>query len=144
MTNLENWQNANKIALNTIEENDGKLTLIEINKEIPFEVRRIFLIHSVPSVETIRGNHASENTDFFIQAICGTVRLELFDGKKTEIYQLNNLMYGVYVPRMTWVKMYGFSNETIVQVCASKEYKYCKYINDSKEYMKQLKNIWNN
>lgn len=75
---------------------------------------------------------------FFIQAIYGTVRLELFDGKKTEIYQLNNLMYGVYVPRMTWVKMYGFSNETIVQVCASKEYKYCKYINDLKEYMEQL------
>lgn len=47
-------------------------------------------------------------------------------------------MYGVYVPRMTWVKMYGLSNETIVQVCASKEYKYCKYINDLKEYMEQL------
>lgn len=138
MRNLENLQKIKKVDLRTIEENDGLLTLIEINKEIPFEVRRIFFIYGVPSAMTIRGNHASENTEFFIQAIGGEAILELFDGEKTDVYQLTSLKQGVYIPRMTWIKLYGFTENTIVQVCASMEYKRCKYIDEFESYMKKI------
>lgn len=138
MINLENWRKAKKIDLHTVEETDGKLTPIEINNEIPFEVRRIFLIYDIPTTRTVRGNHASKNTEFFIQAIYGTAFLELFDGKNTVIYELNSLVQGVYVPPMTWIKIYGFSKNTIVQVCASLEYKNCKYINSYEIYMNQV------
>lgn len=136
--NLENWQKTKFINLNAVVEKDGKLLPIEFGREIPFEIRRLFFIYDVPSINTIRGNHASENTMFFIQAVNGTVNVELFDGKKNSIFRLDNVTQGVYVPKMTWIKLYGFTQNTIVQVCASLEYKYCKYINDFERYMKKI------
>ena len=138
MTDLENWQKPKLINLNTIVEKDGKLTPLEIHRELPFEIRRLFFIYDVPSANIIRGNHASENTMFFIQAVKGTVCVELFDGKNIAIFQLNSVTEGVYVPQMTWIKLYGFTENTIVQVCASLEYQYCKYINNYEKYMKQM------
>ena len=135
MINLERWQDVEKIDLKTIEENDGKLTSIEVNKDIPFEVRRIFLIHSVPSTAVIRGEHASENTEFFILTIRGKAFVKLCDGKQSFTFQLNSMTEGIYVPRMIWIEIYELSEDAIVQVCASLEYEQCKYIYNYSEFI---------
>lgn len=140
MINLEKWENVQKIKLKTVEENDGTLTCIEVNKDIPFEIRRIFLIYSVPSLNVIRGEHASENTEFFIQVLKGNVCIKLSDGNKTKIIHMNSMVEGIYVPKMTWIQITGFSTDAIVQVYASLEYEKCKYINSFSEYIKLINN----
>lgn len=141
MINSKKWQKITETDIQTVSESDGSLTCIETNKVVPFEIRRIFLIHSVPSASIIRGNHASENTDFFLYVIIGSVTVELFDGNKAFVYILNSLNQGIFVPRMTWIKIYGFGADTIVQVCASLEYKSCKYIDSYHEFLELNKKM---
>lgn len=123
------------LKLKTIEEDDGKLTVFELNEEIPFEIKRVFSIYEIPSRKINRANHASSNTEFFFQVIKGKVDIMLDDGKNKELLRLDQLNYGLYVPKMVWIKTFNFSSDAVLQVYASTNYKECEYINDYKTFI---------
>lgn len=126
-----------KILFKTVKEKDGKLTFLEGNHHIPFEIKRVFQIYGIPSKEIVRANHASSNTFFVLQVLYGSVDVELDDGKKKHYFNLKILNEGVLVPPMTWMKTMNFSKDAILQVYASKSYQECEYIEDYEEFKRK-------
>jgi dTDP-4-dehydrorhamnose 3,5-epimerase-like enzyme len=99
----------------------GVLTAVEADKDIPFGVKRIFYMYGTPAgVE--RGGHAHRFTQQVIVAVNGAFRLDVSDGERTQSFELNNPNDGLYLPPMTWTRLYDFSPATVVLVLADTHY----------------------
>ncbi len=100
---------------------DHRGTLIPIN-DIPFDVKRVFFIKDVPIGES-RGNHFSKTSSCFYIAIEGECKVELYDGVNKEIHLIragDTLLFSKNV----WMRLFDFSENTILCVLSDSEY--CK------------------
>ncbi|HWP45509.1 MAG TPA: FdtA/QdtA family cupin domain-containing protein [Blastocatellia bacterium] len=99
----------------------GILTAIEGGRDIPFEIRRIFYLHGTPDgVE--RGGHAHRDTRQILIAVAGQLSVDLSDGTETRTFRLTDPNQGLFVPAMTWVRLYGFSRGAVCLVLADTHY----------------------
>lgn len=113
----------------------GRLVIVEGNKDIPFDVKRVFYIYGSDR-DVIRGNHANRKTEFVLINVAGTSKVKVKDGKGNEIiFNLNRPHVGVYLPRMTWKEMYDFSEDSVLLCLASEHYDPEEYIRDYDEYV---------
>ena len=122
------------IKLTHVKEADGGLVCLQQNKEIPFNIERIFYIYDVPN-QCMRADHASENTEFVLIALNGHVIVSLDDGKKEECFSLHEPNEGLFVPEKTWMKTYDFSDGAILLVVVSKTYEECKYFSSYQQFL---------
>lgn len=99
------------LKFSSVSENDGDLTYFEEMGEIPFEIKRIFSIYNVPNKKIARANHASINTAFVLQAVVGSVEVELDNGFQKECFLLNEIDMGLIIPKLTWMKTKKFQKE---------------------------------
>jgi hypothetical protein len=67
------------ITIHTVKAARGNLSAIELPETLPFQVKRIFLVHGVENTE-IRGEHAHKICWQFLIASSGSVDVEVFDG----------------------------------------------------------------
>lgn len=58
----------------------GNITAVENNKEVPFNVNRIFYLYDIPGGES-RGAHAHKDCHQFLIAASGSFEVQLDDGK---------------------------------------------------------------
>lgn len=117
----------------------GKLVVIEGNKAIPFEIKRVFYIYDSDST-VIRGQHANRESEFVLINVAGHSKVRISDGKEEMIVELNKPMMGVYIPKMIWKDMYEFSSDSVLLVLASTHYDDKEYIRDYAEYLSIIKN----
>ena len=115
----------------------GNLSVLEQQKQIPFDIKRVYWIYDVPGGET-RGGHAYKTFDEVIIALSGSYDVVLHDGSKEYRYQLNRSYYGLYVPKMVWRHIENFSTNSLALIVASSEYNAEEYIRDF-NYFLQLK-----
>ncbi len=116
----------------------GKLVVIEGNKTIPFEIKRVFYIYgSDPDV--VRGQHANRDSEFVLINVAGTSKVRITDGNEEFIASLDRPMIGVYIPKMVWKDMYDFSSDSVLLVLASTHYDGKEYIRDYEEYLREVK-----
>lgn len=134
-------QNVNDCKILSFEEhnNDGKLTVIESLKQIPFSIKRIFYIYEVNS-DKIRGQHANRNSDFVMFVVKGNVKVKVFDGNEYKTMMLEDPSRGLFIPKMIWKDMYAFSKDCILMVLTNEYYDENEYIRDKEEYVKEMKN----
>ena len=66
----------------------GNITVVENNKDIPFEVRRTYYLYDVPGGES-RGAHAHKELKQLIIAASGSFTVTLDDGKVKRSFLLN-------------------------------------------------------
>ena len=104
------------IDLPTVHDNRGSLTFIESEKNIPFEIRRIFYIHHVIGD---RGGHAHTDTEQIIVALSGSFTLELSDGSGYVSYRMSDPEKGLYIPKMIFANLLNFSTDSVCLVLAS-------------------------
>ena len=118
----------------------GQLVIVEGNKNIPFDIKRVFYIFgSDPSV--VRGQHANRKTEFVLINVAGTSKVAVKDGEGNEaIFCLNRPHTGIYLPTMVWKDMYDFSEDSVLLVLASEYYDDNEYIRDYEEFVKIVKN----
>lgn len=113
----------------------GHLVVIEGNRDIPFEIKRIFYIYGSDS-EVIRGKHANLNTEFVLINLAGSSKIRVLDGKGNEVtFSLTRPHTGVYLPKMIWKDMYDFSQDSILLVLASEYYDSEEYIRDYSRFV---------
>ncbi|ECW7655064.1 WxcM-like domain-containing protein [Campylobacter coli] len=119
---------------------DKNSTLIAIEKQVncPFEIKRIFYIFDVPK-NTIRGEHANLNSEFFFIALKGECKIKADNGKKQKVFILNNPKQGLYMDKMLWKQMYDFSKDCILLVLSNTLYDANEYIRDYNEFLKVSK-----
>lgn len=111
----------------------GSLIVIESNKDIPFEINRVFYMVNTLN-DVARGQHANIESDFVLVNVQGSVKIKINDGFKDEVYVLDNKDEGIYIPRMIWKEMFDFSDDAILIVFSNKHYKEEEYIRDFHEY----------
>lgn len=97
----------------------GVLTAIESGIDIPFEIRRVYLLHHL---EGDRGGHAHRDTHQIVIAGAGHALLVLSDGTGTRSFHLDHPTRGVYLGPMLWIRVEDISPGAVVVVLASTHY----------------------
>ena len=112
------------IHLKSFSDKRGNLTVIE--KEIPFEIKRIFYIYSVD--DSVRGGHRHVQT---IQAaIClhGSCIVSNDDGGLKEDFLLDSPQKCLILKPTDWHTMHHFTPDAVLLVMASSTYDPDDYI----------------
>jgi len=122
------------IAFPNSRDERGVLTAIEGGSNIPFEVRRIFYMYGTPP-QIERGGHAHTDSRQVVIAICGRFKLDLSDGTNTRTFELVDPDRGVFMPRMTWARLYEFSPGAVCLVLADTHYDRAKSIRTWAEFL---------
>ena len=119
--------------LNKIHNRAGNITIIEGQKNILFDIRRVFFLYDIPSGED-RGGHAHKCLSQLIIAASGSFDVLLNDGKNKKIVTLNRPDYGLLVVPGIWNELLAFSSGAICLVLASHTYDESDYIRDYNAY----------
>lgn len=122
------------IELPRIENRAGNITPISNNKEIPFDVKRVFYIYDIPGGED-RGAHAHKECHQLLIAAGGSFEIELNDGKTKRTVMLNRPYYGLHIPPGIWAAEKSFSSGAICLVLASHKYDAADYIREYDDFL---------
>lgn len=106
---------AYSIELKTHSDKRGNLTVIE--KEIPFEIKRIFYIYGVD--DSKRGGHRHKSTIQAAICIHGSCIVSNNDGKKKEEFLLNHPSKCLILETKDYHYMHSFSPDAVLLVLAS-------------------------
>ena len=112
----------------------GNITVIENNKTVPFDVKRIYYLYDVPGGEA-RGGHAHRNLYQLIVAASGSFNVVLNDGKNTKTITLNRPYQGLFIVPGIWRELDNFSSGSVCLVLASEKYDENDYIRDYNEFI---------
>ena len=105
----------------------GQLVALEANRQIPFDVKRVFYIYGTQE-GVPRGNHSHYKTKQFLVAVNGSCKVTLDNGKEKEIYELNKPNLGLFQDALIWGTMHDFSSDCVLMVLADEYYDASDYI----------------
>jgi dTDP-4-dehydrorhamnose 3,5-epimerase-like enzyme len=114
----------------------GSLVIVEGEKDIPFDIKRVFYIYGSDD-KVVRGQHANRATDFMLINVSGNSKVKIVDGNNVAyVVHLDKPHYGIYLPHMLWKDMYDFSSDSVLLVLASTHYDPEDYISDFDEFLR--------
>jgi hypothetical protein len=125
------------LPLSKIHNRAGNITIVEGQKNIPFDIRRIYYLYDIPGGEG-RGGHAHKELFQLIVAASGSFDVLLDDGTNKKVVTLNRPDYGLLVVPGIWRELFEFSSGAICLVLASEMYSAEDYIREYDEF-KQFK-----
>ena len=105
----------------------GLLSVAESGGQIPFEVKRIFLVSSVPGPD-IRGGHAHLTLRQMLICVHGSCEVIADDGENRQSFLLDRPALGILLPPMVWGVQQRFTPDAVLLVLASKKYDPADYI----------------
>ena len=112
----------------------GCLTALEVERDVPFEIRRVFLVHdTVPGVP--RGGHAHRSTEQVLVAVSGVVKVRVSDAAEESHHVLEGPGEGLYVGRLLWTDLKEFSEGAVLMVLASDRYDRSRSIRTWEEFI---------
>ena len=111
----------------------GTLVCLEAGVHIPFDVRSVVYIHSVP-MDARRGAHAHYTLHQFIKCVAGALTVSLTDVHGQTVLVTTEESEGVYIPPMTWAEQFDHAPGTVVLVMSSEHYDESDYIRDRKTF----------
>lgn len=112
----------------------GSLTPLELQKGLPFQPARIFLVYGVPN-HHVRGEHAHHDCEQFLIASHGSLSVVVDDGKKRREVHLEDPTVGLYLAPNVWGIQYKFSADCVLLVAASLPYDANDYIRDYNQFL---------
>jgi oxalate decarboxylase/phosphoglucose isomerase-like protein (cupin superfamily) len=127
-------EKAKLVSLPKILDKRGNLSVIESDNQIPFTIRRTYLIYDVPGGE-VRGGHAFLEQKEMIVALSGSLDIIVFDGVKEQKFSLNRSYQGLYIPNGLWRHMENFATNTLVLVISNTNYNENDYVRNKKSYI---------
>lgn len=160
---LKNYENVNKLKWYIVNKNDdyvgndrieilgnkiiniktigtpnaGQLSFFETNKDILFEIKRVYYISKVPE-GVRRGFHAHKNLKQILFCPYGKIHLVLDDGTNRDEILLDNPSLGVIIDKPMWREMVWVEKDSVLCVGASDYYKADDYIRDYNEFKNYL------
>ena len=118
--------------------NVGFLTALEENREIPFNIKRIYYVYTVPK-EIKRGFHAHKRLEQILICMSGSVKIKVDNGNEKKIFELSDPSKGLYIGPGVWREMYDFNQSSVLLVLASEYYNESDYIRDYEEFLEYRK-----
>lgn len=105
----------------------GSLISLEGNKNIPFEIKRVYYIFDTKK-DVVRGKHAHKNLQQILIAVSGSCKILVDNKKDKKIYELDNPSKGLLIKNNVWREMFDFSSDCVLMVLASDNYDKDDYI----------------
>ena len=115
----------------------GELVAIEGNKDIPFEIKRVYYIYET-GADIIRGKHAHKNLKQVLICVHGSCKIKLDNGKEQETILMDKPNEGIYIDNNIWREMFDFSKDGVLLVLASELYNESDYIRNYNEFISYL------
>lgn len=118
----------------------GSLTAIEGNKDIPFDIKRVFYIYGTKGKHVVRGDHANRKSKFVLLMLSGSCKVKVYDkkGNLAEIIELDSPEKGLYLDKMVWKEMTEFSDNSVMLVLSSEPFDNDEYIDTLEELLEEI------
>ena len=124
------------VSFNEHSDDRGNLVALEVEQEIPFEVKRIYYIYGANN-DCVRGKHAHKVLNQLIVCISGSVSFLLDNGKEKETIILNKPNTAIYIYSLVWREFSNFSKDCVIVVFASEHYDKSDYILDYNDFLEE-------
>lgn len=124
---------------NVLGDERGKLIALESDKQVPFEIKRVFYIYGTHP-ETPRGNHSHYRTKQFLIAVNGSCKVTLDNGKAKKTFSLDKPSIGLFQDALIWGSMHDFSSDCVLLVLADDFYDEDDYIRNYNKFLKAVEN----
>ena len=135
MTTIDDVKRFN---LKFFDESDGRLAPVEFDKDVPFEVKRMFYVFGVHN-QNDRGKHSHHKTKQLLISVNGSVTVVCDDGFERKEWVLDEPYKALYIPEMIWDEQIYKDENSVLLVLANTVYNHLDYIEDYEEF-KRLKN----
>ena len=116
----------------------GQLVALETNRQIPFDVKRVFYIYGTQE-GVPRGNHSHYKTKQFLVSVNGSCKVTLDNGKEKETFDLNKPNLGLFQDALIWGNMHDFSSDCVLMVLADEYYDASDYITSYDTFLEETK-----
>lgn len=126
------------LELPQVRDSRGALTFLEWNRQVPFEVKRIFYIYDVPEGQN-RGAHAHHELHQMLICLSGGLTVHLDDGVSKRSVALHKPWQGLHIPPRIWAEENEFLRNTVYMVLASDTYHAESYIHDYQAFLNTVK-----
>ena len=113
----------------------GSLSFFEFQKELSFEIKRIYYIYNF-SEQNRRGFHAHKNLKQVMFCPHGKIEVEFDTGKEKEKYLLDSPTKILVVEKGYWREFVSLEEGSILCVGASDIYDENDYIRNYEDYLK--------
>lgn len=122
----------------------GYLTFFESQKDISFDIKRIYYTYDVP-IDTKRGMHAHKNLQQILWCPHGSIEVILDGGESKESYLLDSPEKALLIGNGVWRDMYWRKEGSVLCVGASEHYNEDDYIRDYDKFLKYVEEgYWTN
>lgn len=125
------------IYFNEITDGRGGLVALEQNRNIPFEIKRVYYIYGTPE-NVRRGFHAHKALQQVAVCVKGACSFLLDNGRERVDCRLDSPTTGLLMGAMLWHEMYDFTEDCVLMVLASELYDEADYIRDYKAFRKEV------
>lgn len=124
-----------EVRLKEIKSPGGSLSFFEFQKEITFEIKRIYYIYNF-SEQNRRGFHAHKKLKQVMFCPHGKIEVEFNNGKEKEKYLLDSPTKILIVEKGYWREFVSLEEGSILCVGASDIYDENNYIRNYEDYLK--------
>lgn len=133
LTTVNAYVKPKLIDFHAIGDHRGWLTAMEEGKEIPFLVKRVYVIHGT-LINISRGFHAHRDLEQLAICVSGHCTFITDDGERRQEFILNTPNKGLYLRSMIWREMHHFSPDCVLVVLANRLYDPGDYVRDYAEF----------
>ncbi len=122
------------IEITELGDERGRLTVIEENNHIPFDIKRVFYIYG--TVQGVRrGFHAHYKTRQALICVSGNCKVYLNNTEREVDVLLDEPTKVLILEPNDWHEMYDFSPDCVLLVLASELYQAEDYIRDYDQFI---------
>jgi UDP-2-acetamido-3-amino-2,3-dideoxy-glucuronate N-acetyltransferase len=125
------------VHLTAVSDMRGDLLAVELARQVPFPVQRVFHVMNVPS-HHIRGEHAHKECHQLLVCLQGSITVGADNGTERKEWVLDRPDIGIHLHPMVWGIQYHYTKNAVLAVYASHAYDAQDYIRDYEEYTQSI------
>lgn len=131
-------QDCNIIDVPTFTDERGAISVMD--KELPFQVRRVFWLHHIADGKD-RGEHALLDSTEIIVAVHGSFVVDLDDTASKTSVLLDSPDKGLVIRPGIWFRTHSYNDDGVSLILAEEEYARNKYTYDYEEFKRLRKHL---
>lgn len=130
------------IPYTQVEEPTGVLAVMEYQKEIDFDIKRLFFLRDIKEGAS-RGFHSHKELKQYLFCAQGRFEIELDNGLERHAYSLDKTSSGILIDGKVWREMKSFSSDCVMVVLCDREYRFDEVVRDYGMFLENIKRFDN-